>query len=86
MATSETFTKPVTSQSAKPRKQVGDRQLLTVKELAVILRLSLQETYKLLQSLAMKHFRVGPGRGSIRIEPGAVDEFLKRKPVGASIS
>jgi excisionase family DNA binding protein len=56
--------------------------LLTVKEVASILRLSLTETYKLIQSRAISHFRVGPGRGAIRIDRGEIDLFLEKRRVG----
>lgn len=56
--------------------------LLTVKEVASILRLSLTETYKLVQSRAISHFRVGPGRGAIRIDRIEIDNFLENRRVG----
>lgn len=57
-------------------------RLLTVKEVAARLRLSLAETYKLVQSQAIVHFRVGPGKGAIRIAPDALDAFLEKRRVG----
>lgn len=64
---------------------ISERNLLTVKEVAGLLRLSVSETYKLVQSEAITHFRVGPGRGAIRIEPAAVDAFLERRRVGKEV-
>ena len=58
------------------------RMLLTVKEVASILRLSLTETYKLVQSGAIVHYRVGPGKGAIRIEEDEVQVFLKNRQIG----
>jgi excisionase family DNA binding protein len=44
-----------------------DQKLMTVKEVAHFLRLSLAETYRLVNTKSLTHFRVGPGRGAIRI-------------------
>lgn len=59
-----------------------ENKLLTVKEVAARLRLSLAETYKLVQNQAIVHFRVGPGKGAIRIELEALDAFLEKRRVG----
>lgn len=60
----------------------GEKNLLTVKELSQYLRLSLPETYKLLKSNALVHFRVGKGRGAIRIRNSDVLEFLAARQRG----
>lgn len=56
--------------------------LLTVKEVVSLLRLSLTETYKLVQSRAIAHCRVGPGRGAIRIDAKEVTAFLENRRIG----
>ena len=56
--------------------------LLTVKEVASRLRLSLTETYKLVQSLAIAHYRVGPGKGAIRIDDKEIEAFLENRRIG----
>ncbi len=60
-------------------------RLLTVKELASYLGLSLPETYKLLQSNAITHYRVGVGRGAIRIRESDVDLFLEKRKQGPAV-
>ena len=61
------------------------QKLLTVKEVSEILRLSLTETYRLIQSRAIVHFRVGPGRGAIRIYEKDVSLFLDQRRVGQPV-
>ncbi|MCA9191078.1 MAG: helix-turn-helix domain-containing protein [Planctomycetales bacterium] len=65
---------------------ISNRNLLTVKEVAGLLRLSVSETYKLIKAGDISHFRVGPGRGSIRIDPQAVDDFLDTRSVGNHVA
>jgi excisionase family DNA binding protein len=60
----------------------GEEKLMTVKELSHYLRLSLPETYKLLKSNALVHFRVGKGRGAIRIRKSDVVDFLAARQRG----
>ncbi|MBX3420668.1 MAG: helix-turn-helix domain-containing protein [Pirellulaceae bacterium] len=59
-------------------------RLLTAKDLASYLGLSLPETYKLLQSGAITHYRVGPGRGAIRIRESDIESFLEKRKKGPS--
>lgn len=59
-----------------------DQKLMTVKEVAHFLRLSLAETYRLVNSKALTHFRVGPGRGAIRIQESDVATFLENRRQG----
>lgn len=62
----------------------NDDKLLTVKEVALVLRLSLTETYRLVQSKELTHFRVGPGKGAIRVLERDVDLFLEKRRIGFS--
>lgn len=64
---------------------VSKERLLTVKELAGYLGLSLPETYKLLQSNAITHYRVGAGRGAIRIRESDVESFLEKRKQGRTV-
>ena len=64
---------------------VDQNELLTVKELSQYLRLSLPETYKLLQTNAIVHFRVGKGRGAIRIRESDVTAFLAARQRGPTM-
>ena len=59
-----------------------DEQLLTVKELSEYLKLSRPETYKLLASNEIAHFRVGKKRGAIRIRVSDVTAFLNDRMRG----
>jgi len=59
-----------------------DQKLMTVKEVARFLRLSLAETYRLVNSKCLTHFRVGPGRGAIRIAEADVMAFLENRRQG----
>lgn len=61
---------------------MSDHKLLSVKELAGKLRLSVTETYRLIQSGEINHFRVGPSKGAIRICESEVREFLERRRIG----
>ena len=60
-----------------------DQKLMTVKEVSHFLRLSLPETYRLVNSKALTHFRVGPGRGAIRIAEQTTNESHKGQAFGA---
>ena len=62
-----------------------DQQLMTVKELSDYLKLSLPETYKLLSSNAVAHFRVGNSRGAIRIKASDVATFLNSRRQGPTV-
>lgn len=62
-----------------------DQKLLTVKEVARFLRLSLAETYRLVNTKSLTHFRVGPGRGAIRISELDVTAFLENRRQGRDI-
>ncbi len=62
-----------------------DQKLMTVKEVSHFLRLSLPETYRLVNSRAITHFRVGPGRGAIRIAEQDVMAFLENRRQGRDI-
>ncbi|MEZ6033135.1 MAG: helix-turn-helix domain-containing protein [Planctomycetaceae bacterium] len=59
-----------------------DQKLMTVKEVAHFLRLSLAETYRLVNTKSLTHFRVGPGRGAIRISEQDVLAFLENRRQG----
>lgn len=59
-----------------------DQKLMTVKEVSHFLRLSLPETYRLVNTKALTHFRVGPGRGAIRIAEQDVMAFLENRRQG----
>lgn len=61
---------------------IANDKLLTVKEVAEFLRLSRSETYKLIQSKALPHYRVGPGRGAIRVKETDIQEFLEVRRLG----
>lgn len=60
-------------------------RLLTVKELAGYLGLSLPETFKSVQSNAITHYRVGAGRGAIRIRESDVESFLEKRKQGSGL-
>ena len=62
-----------------------EENLMTVKELSQFLRLSLPETYKLLKTNVLVHFRVGKGRGAIRIRKSDVLEFLSARQRGPAL-
>jgi len=59
-----------------------DHDLLTVKEVAAFLRLSVAETYRLVNSKALNHFLVGPGKGAIRISETDLMTFLEKRRHG----
>lgn len=59
-----------------------DHELLTVKEVAAWLRLSLAEVYRLIRSSELAHYRVGPGSGAIRVKREDVDLFLNSRKKG----
>lgn len=59
-----------------------EKELLTVKEVAEYLRLSLPETYRLIQSKALTHFRVGPNKGAIRVALTDLKAFLNNRRLG----
>ena len=63
-----------------------NEHLMTVKELALYLRLSLPETYKLLKTNSLVHTRVGKGRGAIRIRQSDVMDFLATRQRGPTIA
>ncbi len=58
---------------------------MTVKEVANFLRLSLAETYRLVNTKSLTHFRVGPGRGAIRISEQDVMAFLENRRQGRDL-
>ncbi len=58
------------------------QELWTVKKLSEYFQLSLQETYKLLSTNAIAHFRVGNSRGAIRIRASDVAAFLNSRRQG----
>ena len=58
------------------------QELWTVKRLSDYLKLSLPETYKLVASNEIVHFRVGNSRGAIRIKASDVAAFLTSRRQG----
>ncbi len=50
--------------------------MLTVREAAVELKVSVSLVYQLVESRRLAHYRVGTGRGCIRIAEEAIDEYL----------
>ncbi len=60
----------------------NSKELLTVKEVASWLRLSLAEVYRLIRSGAVSHYRVGPGKGAIRLREADVATFLEARREG----
>ena len=60
----------------------NDHELLTVKEVASWLRLSLAEVYRLIRSSELSHYRVGPGSGAIRVRRDDINAFLNKRRKG----
>ena len=56
----------------------------TVKEAAARLRLSAASVYDLCKKKALRHRRVGPGRGKIVIPADALEDYLAGSEVGAA--
>lgn len=54
--------------------------LLTVKQAAEQLGLAERTIYALCQSNMLKHHRLGPRRGAIRITQQAIDDYLNPAP------
>ena len=52
-------------------------ELLTVKEVAKLLRVSGRIVYQLVGEGRLGHHRVGNGRGSVRIRPKDVEDYLQ---------
>ncbi len=50
--------------------------MLTVREAADRLRISVSLVYQLVESRRLAHYRVGTGRGCIRIAEESIDEYL----------
>jgi excisionase family DNA binding protein len=55
---------------------VGAEALLTVRDVAEILRLSESCVYTMIAAGQLPHLRVGNGRGSIRFRRDEIDRFL----------
>ncbi|WP_423817788.1 helix-turn-helix domain-containing protein [Rhodopirellula europaea] len=58
---------------------MSDQKLLTAKEVASWLRLSLAEVYRLIGRGELTHYRVGPAKGAIRVSSDDVESFLTRR-------
>jgi excisionase family DNA binding protein len=59
------------------------QDLLMVEEVAKILRVSLATVYRLCKSGEVAHLRLGVGKGSIRFEAQAIEDY-KRKVTQAA--
>ena len=60
---------------------------MTVAEAAAYLRVSIGTIYSLCQNSRLEHFRIGLGRGTIRIKKEALDALLRegrQKPAPAT--
>lgn len=59
-------------------------KLLLIREVARWLRCSQSTAYGLVASGALRHVRLGVGKGGIRIPVDAVQEFLAKRQTGAA--
>jgi excisionase family DNA binding protein len=60
-------------------------RLLTVKETAEALRLSAATVYALCSQKAIRHERVGTGRGKIVVPESAINEYRKARTMAAAV-
>jgi excisionase family DNA binding protein len=54
---------------------------MTVKQAATRLEVSRSLVYAMVSAGRLRHYRIGTGRGAIRIPEEAIDEFLKTAEV-----
>ena len=64
-----------------PRPDIGP-PLLTVDEIAQYLRIARTTVYELAKSGKLKHYRVGPGTGAIRVSVPQFREFMESVSTG----
>jgi excisionase family DNA binding protein len=55
---------------------------MNVAEVAKRLRISRACAYALVESKELGHYRIGVGRGAIRVSEAQLEDYLRRKEVG----
>lgn len=66
------------------REDVSEKTLLTVKEAAALVKLSIGAVYALCNSGTLPHHRLGQGRGAIRIDRQDLLRYVEECRVGAA--